>query len=368
MRKYLALLLGGAVAVTGCGGSDAKESIALADLPAKVAPAYCALVKHCNSFFYDIAYSVEDCAATFEKQYSERSFSEVQKAVTDKKANYDGVSAAACVSAIASNDCSFLDNTPIPACQQAVVGTVSDGGGCDLDAECSATSRCVITNNACPGTCSARASAGVACSTNDDCAAGLVCSNATQHCVAPAAEGDKCGGGVEVQCKVSLLCVGEDAAKMQSGTCKQPKDVFAGADGATCDIQKGPWCQDGLSCVIDSIDAGTPVEKCHPKAAAGGMCGIAIPSQCADTEYCPLTAADLGKKTFTAQCLALPAEGAACGAPISGAACGPNLRCDPDTQKCAKIRDLGETCASNELCYSGNCQNKVCVPTSACPM
>lgn len=366
MRNLLAFAVTCALVVPACGGSDTKESIALADLPAKLAPAFCALYQRCNPELYGIAFAVDDCATRLTQQLTQGTFSGVSAAVDAKRTSYDGALAAACASAVSSGSCDFLDNSPITVCEQALEGTVSDGGDCDIDEECKGTSHCAVTGGACPGKCTAAVSAGVACQRKEDCAAGLVCSDATQHCAAPAAAGQPCGGGVEVQCSATLQCLGDDATKKQAGVCKQAKDVFAGGEGDSCDIAAGPWCKDGFSCVVDGIANAKPVEKCHAKAASGGSCGLAVPNQCPASEFCPLATADLVKMTFTANCQPLLAEGATCVPARPGAQCQASLFCDASTNKCSRFRNLGESCTANDACYSTRCDAQVCVPVNAC--
>jgi hypothetical protein len=373
MQKLLAILVV-STSIVGCGGSSSSPgdsgAIALADAPGQLAQAFCAAEQACSPFAYGVAFANTDCTSVLTKQLEQASFDQIQTAVAAKTVKYDGNLARQCVTAVSTGSCSNLDNNSPDVCQQALVGTVAVGGDCNIDAECAGLSRCDISGGTCPGTCAGRASAGVACGKDSDCALGLVCSSATAHCVAPAAKGEACKGTTAGECAAGLLCVGNDDSAKREGKCMTEADTFVASEGQSCDLQKGPWCMSGLACVVDSASLAGVVATCHAIAKAGGDCGLGIPSQCPTGQSCPLQLTDIATGTYSAKCAALPAEGEACAPALGLARCATNLVCDDITAPlqpvCVTAHDLGESCNGNALCYSQHCVGKTCVPESAC--
>lgn len=371
MRKVMAVLIA-STALAACSGGNTSSSnpIPIEQIPTELAKSFCAAEQACNPFFYSVAFTVSDCVTTFSKQFQEASFNDIQAAVTAGTVKYDGNQARTCADAIAAGGCQVLDNNTPESCRLALSGSAETGADCDIDEECKGLARCDVSAGTCPGTCAPRASAGVACGKDDDCALGYVCSAVTSRCVAPAAEGEPCAGTVAEDCAAGLLCIGDDTAKKQAGTCKTAAATLTGRDGDPCDLQSGPWCADGLSCVVQSIASGALRSKCQAVATPGGSCGLGIPSDCPKGQYCPLQVADLVGGTFTATCTALPAAGDACAPKVALIRCAADLVCDDTTTPakpvCITPHDLGQTCSDDTLCYSQHCVGGACVPASSC--
>jgi hypothetical protein len=374
MRKLVAILVVSAT-FAACGGSSANsdDAIALADAPAQLAKAYCQAEQACSPFYFSIGFANTDCVASLTKQFAQATFDQIQTAIDAKTVSYDGNLARQCANAIASGSCANLNNDTPDSCQKAFTGSVATGGDCSIDQECAGLARCVFTGDTCPGKCAARASAGVACTKDGDCALGLACSSATSHCVAPSQDAEDCGGGVAADCAAGLLCVGDDASSNKAGKCMTEAEALTGKENDVCDLQAGPLCEAGLSCIIDSATAakGT-VYTCHAAAKAGGACGLGLPAQCPSGQTCPLALTDIAAGTYTANCESLPGEGQDCGSALSFARCAANLVCDDTTTPLAPVcitpHDLGESCSGDAVCYSQHCVNKTCVPESACAM
>jgi hypothetical protein len=371
MRKVSAIVLVTAW-VTACGGSSAEftgGTIAIAELPDQLATALCKAEKACSPFFYRVAFSSADCKTTVSEQLRESTFTQIQVAVDAKTVTYDGAKAESCIEAVAEGSCAVLDNHLPTVCREALAGTVAAGGDCDIDAQCTGLSRCEVTGGACPGKCAPLVTAGVACTRDGDCALGLTCSEATGHCSAPAAAGEPCKGGSGAECAAGLLCVGNDDDKQLAGSCKTEADALVGKVGESCDLQQGPWCATGLSCVVEAV-LPAAVYKCHAQAAAGGVCGLGVPSECPAGQYCPVDFGDLITGMLSASCTALPSEGEPCAPAVALTRCAGNLVCDDTTAVlapvCVTLHSLGQSCSSDTLCKSKHCVDQVCVPESIC--
>jgi len=184
----------------------------------------------------------------------------------------------------------YLEWASLPAsCQEAVVGTVAEGGACDsiLGYECVAGDYCAITNSeVCVlggATCQAFAAAGGDC-TSTQCAPGYSCQN--DLCVAQAftilGVGGDCSAS-ETVCDTGLYCNG--------GTC-----AARGAAGTSC--TSADQCLEGQRCPPSSGVCAAPLEV--GQTCKGGDCDVGL--------YCD----DSGS------CAAMPTLGATCATPASG--------------------------------------------------
>jgi hypothetical protein len=355
----------------GCGGSsdftegdDGGDGVPLAELPAEFAAAQCTLFERCLEPIFHVFFSLEECGAFYTRAAEDSGLGDLEAAVEAGTVKYDGKKAAQCLDTLANRDCEDVNQRTIDVCEDALAGTVEAGGDCELDEECTGSLICEISDQ-CPGTCVDRYVAGDPCTENDECADGLICSNATMRCIAPASDGEACGGGVEPECEGGSLCTGEDNDNAEPGTCAPLDEIVENGVGEPCTPTVGGLCEEGLSCVVDSL---TPTFTCKPMPASGGDCGIGFPENCPNGEYCAISAAELALGVFEGNCQPLPQVGEACAArPIpSQPACEAYARCDEPTGMCLGIRGLGESCSSNALCYSGNCENGGCAPVRAC--
>ncbi len=355
-----------------CSGSSSSsgDPIPLAQIPTELAKSFCAAEQACNPFLYQFAFTNTDCVALATQEFAQASYNDIQVAVNAGTVKYDGNLARSCANDIANGACAVLDNNTPDSCQKALSGSAATGAACDIDQECAGVARCDTSSGTCPGKCAPRASEGVDCGADGDCVLGAVCSPVTQKCVAPAQIGDDCGGNVAGNCAAGLLCIGDDKDNKKAGKCQTSAATLVGTDGAACDLQAGPWCAAGFSCVVQSYAAGKLTSTCQAIAAAGASCGIGIPADCPQGQYCPLDLIAIAAGKYTANCQALPAEGDACAPEIAFARCGQDLVCDTTTNPLAPVcvtpHDLGQTCSDDSLCYSQHCVGGACVPASAC--
>jgi hypothetical protein len=353
----------------GSAGSAGKAggSIPLEDTPKAYATAYCSLLERCEGFLFELVTAYEDCVTLTEERLRQAGLDALTEAVDDGRVEYHGELMQACLDAVDMRACDTLTTRGIPECEAALRGTAAEGESCELNEECEGSLICE-TDGSCPGSCVDRYAAGEECAADDDCADGLVCSKLTLHCAKPAQAGEACEGGVEVQCDAGLFCGGADAAMMQPGVCAPFSSVALGGQGAACDPGGGSLCESGLSCVLVGLESDALVWECRTPAVPGGGCGIGLPEDCADGEYCPLAVLDVLAGTVTAKCTALPAAGEPCATRPLGAlmpACSPYARCGGDG-KCSDFRDLGESCTNDDVCYSGQCSGGACEPAHAC--
>lgn len=347
------------------GEGSGTGGIALDALPDAYARAYCDVLERCFGAFYGLITAYEDCEKLSAERLRQSGLDALSAAVAAGSVEYHAGEVQGCIDATENKACSELNQRGSAACEAAVTGTRAKGEACELDEECEGSLICDV-KDACPGKCVERYAAGIACGSDDQCADGLVCSQATTHCVKPAAEGEACGGGVEAQCAAGLLCRGEDKGKLTAGTCVAAESLALGGEGDACDPATLALCRTGLSCVVTAV-APAVTWECKKPGGEGATCGVGLPEDCPAGQYCPVTTADVLAMTLEAKCAPLPQAGAACAArPFDSLpACAPYERCASDG-KCIGLRDLGESCDSNDVCYSGRCENGACEPLGAC--
>ena len=351
---------------SAAAGNPSSGGVALGDLPEAYADAYCAVLARCEGVFYDLITAYEDCSRVTAERLRQAGLDALSQAVDEGRVEYHPEKVPACLDAVRTRACDELDVRGLAECEAAVTGNAAEGEPCELNEECAGSLMCE-TGEKCPGTCVERYTAGIACTADDDCADGLVCSTVTRHCVAPAQTGEPCEGGVEAQCEAGLFCGGADAEKMQPGTCAPLSAVTLGKLGQACDPAGGKLCASGLSCVLAGMNGDALTWECQTKAASGGSCGAGLPEDCPDGEYCPLLF-EIFQGTFSSTCVPLPKAGESCATrPLDAIMprCEPYARCGADL-KCIALRDLGQSCTSDAVCYSGRCANGACEPAHAC--
>jgi hypothetical protein len=357
---------GGGAGMTGGEGGAPVTGVGLDELPDAYAAALCSVVERCGGVAYDLLTAYEDCKTLTAERLRQGGLDALAAAVDAGRVQYHPELVPACIDAIEARSCADLDQRGIDACEAAVHGTVPQGGTCELNEECEGSLICEI-KDACPGTCVERYTAGIPCASDDECADGLVCSQVTSHCVKPAGDGEACGGGVEAQCDAGYLCAGDDKSKKMPGTCVSVDSVTLGAEGDSCDPTALALCKSGLSCVLTGLTGSTLSWQCQAPGGKGAVCGLGLPEDCASGEYCPLTLVDVAAGSFASKCIALPASGERCAnRPLGGMPeCVAYARCAGDGN-CINLRNLGESCDADAVCYSGHCAGGACEPANAC--
>ncbi len=364
-RSTLGFLVAGTLAV-GCGGGDGGGggggggSVTIDELPAGFAGAMCAALDECMGALVDVFLGGNDCVTQFQNGFEDAAFQNLKDAIDAGRVVYDPAKAGDCIDAIEALGCGALGNQLPDVCEEALAGTVAEGGDCGLDQECVGDAFCDRAGDACPGTCTARSAAGAECGSDDHCQSGLVCGDSSR-CVEPAGPGETCEGASAPDCEVGLLCIGSDGDT--PGTCRGIDEVLVGDAGDACDFESGMLCREGLSCVVQGFTPGVgPELTCAAEVGAGAACRVGVPDQCPAGQYCAGT--DLMTLMFEGTCAPLPGDGEPCAGGLLGAGCAGGHACIEDT--CRLIQRNGGSCTDDGQCYSGNCEGGACVPDAAC--
>lgn len=345
----------------GCGDDDDDDAaIPMEELPAEIAAVYCGEILPCLGPLEGLFLNGADCEETFGAQFEDQQVPQWEAAIEAGTLVYHADKARACLDAFAATGCD-IPSTRTPAeCEEALEGTVALGEDCNAGLECAGVAYCHFVNQ-CPGTCEALEPAGATCVADDNCEDGLSCQGG--NCQAPGAEGDACGVGDDPDCTLGLICLGVDAEAQTSGTCQPIADVLTGADGDACDpIGGGPLCQEGLSCILDSVSPTfEPVFLCAPPVGSGAACKAGFPDPCPDDQMCD---ADPQGGQIEGTCVSLPDAGEPCVGALLGVGCAPGLSCVEGV--CTQIARIGEACTDDEGCYSDTCDGDTCAAPPAC--
>jgi hypothetical protein len=268
---------GGAGGTTGTAGTSGSIDTACASFDA-----ICQKLNTCAPALVKFNYgTVDECVKRFKISCLDAS-----------KAPDSGLTAAtisACAAALPAATCEDAIYRKVTACE--VKGGRSNGMACGTNEQCS-TGHCAQADQAC-GVCAAFVGAGAACSVDEDCEPGLLCSN-DSHCVVPGTAGGVCN--TNQPCRLGLYC--------RNGSCvngaETPGTTCEPTLTASCDLLKGIYCD-------------STVGKCANLgfAANGDPCGLVAAKfvSCAAGE-CIYPTADATQGV----CGALAGDGAACDA------------------------------------------------------
>jgi hypothetical protein len=322
MRK---LLFVAAVVASGCGGGIAAE-----DLGTELQDAFCDRYVRCG-----VVASYADCQLLFDGSFGS-SIDELLAGIDNGTIRYDEDAAQECIDAFRDASCDETTRearVESPACLDAIRGTIPDGGGCAISAQCASgdCERMACPDACCPGTCGPtrfEAPIGGPCSIDIDCAAGGYCSGTT--CAALLAIDQPCTADDE--CDYGLYCT-------DAGACADaPNQGDACPDGSCADI--------GNSCADATM-------TCVPLGGLGASCGLASGVGCQALYICDDT---------TNTCSERPGVGETC-----TFACAPGAYCDFGTQSCVADQPDGAPCLGGNECASGYCDDAgVCGPEPQC--
>jgi hypothetical protein len=352
---------------TACGGDSSEfqsTGVPIEEVPAKYAAALCQAYTACLGPLAEIYLPGEDCTRRTTDAI-EDGFGSIQAAVDAKRIKYDGTKVEDCIAEVEAKSCAGLLERQSEACNVVLVGTAAEGEDCSQNEECIGDAYCNFELS-CPGTCTALETTGGACQDDDNCASGLICSNATELCVTPAGPGEPCEGA-EPECAPGYFCKGADDDTGTSGNCRGYDEVFAAGSGDACDILANDFCDTDLSCAIDGVTADGVIEaSCTVQVGSGDACKIAVPDMCPPDEYCDVPQAM--PLMLEGTCTPRPEVGEPCGfaTPFdeTGSICEAYARCDGGN--CRALATLGETCETSDVCLSGHCEGKGCVSGDHC--
>jgi len=355
----------GLTPAVGCGDSEGGSSgPTLEETGAMLVDAYCDLFTSCMpAVFAEQYFGSGGCEARLQANLDDGELLGIQEAIDTGRVTYDGAKVDDCFAAVSALGCGIETARVFNegSCAEVFVGTVDEGGGCVVDVDCAGNNFC-DRSAGCPGTCSAPRTEGGDCEDDDDCVEGLACANDTGKCVARATEGQACGGGVQEDCALGLTCAGDDDETQTPGLCKKNEDVFAGALGDPCDLSATELCEDGLSCVVTSLDGNGATFACAEAVASGAACSLGIPDPCPTGEYCDGIDPNTGDVDGT--CTALPGVGDPCVESFGGQ-CQPGLVCGDDNH-CWGVGRIGASCSGDESCASENCAGGTCAAPATC--
>lgn len=361
-------LLAASLAIGACGGDSedgdggggsggGSAGMPLDDVLPAIVELQCNAIDSCASDLMSIYLSGMQCEDYFGRMFEDGDWPNIVKAVEDGRIVYHGDKAQACLDAWAALGCDMFTMRAPSICDETLEGTVEEGGACTLDGECKGPFFCKVEGS-CPGVCTARQGEGAACKSDDACQDGLGCDEGLDECVKPGTSGDACEQG-EPGCVLGYMCLG--AEEGTPGTCKDTSEILVGKEGEACDFEGGSFCEPGLSCVLEDWTSSGAVSNCRAQVASGGTCGIGIPSHCPAGEYCDADPQQTG--SFEGQCVALPGDGEPCAGAVFQS-CQPYHACVNDV--CRQLQRLDGSCATDDECYSGNCETGSCAATNAC--
>lgn len=291
------------VGVLGCKGGSGG-SIPPDELGEALIDALCGRFVRCGV--------IEDQAACLDLfgGQIDTSIVELENAIANGTVLYDGVATARCLDAFEQQSCDETSESvrvEPQACDDAIRGTVADGGGCFIATQC-ISRECNIPS--CPGACCegtcdptvAEAQLGESCVTAL-CAEGAFC-NGTDVCEALLAAGQPCTGdnecGYGLNCPNTNLCA--DAPNLgdpcPDGGCADLGTSCSSSMVCVAGARRGEACPVGTGCVGPSI-CNTTTRICEAPPAIGQPCQF----QCESGAFCDQT---------TNLCTADKADGAAC--------------------------------------------------------
>lgn len=364
--RYEAFLLVISASSILCGacGDDTSGGPEFEELPALLSERLCPEIESCfDARTRMIAFGEAGCAAQLQAQLEDGDFAHVKAAIEDGRVSYDASQIEPCLDSVAGVGCEFASTRVFEdgACERVFEGSVALGGDCAVDAECTGEAFCRFDAE-CPGTCTALLGPGDACEDDDQCEDGLACPDEISACTALADSGDACGGAVAAPCRADRVCVGEDEDTGAAGTCRTLTELFSLALGEPCDLDAGELCSEGLSCVVTSLQGGMAEFECQERVDSGEACSFGVPSPCPVDEYCDV---NLPAGMVDGTCEPLPRAGETC-VDVAGAPnCAPGLFCDVDN-RCHALSRLGQPCASDDGCASGECVIGSCDRPQTC--
>ena len=298
------VLWSGAFVVVACSGSTTSSTspqVSTAQACTDLATEVCNKLEACYPYAVTLTYgSVTTCIA--------RAGINCAASLTATGSTATAADVETCVQGYAATSCNeLLGNQEPAACQ--LHGTLPPGTPCGSDLQCAGSNGYCKASTATCGVCSTRMAGGGACTENEDCQPGLVCSasGTTGSCVTPGAQGAACSA--TLPCQGPLVCVNGSC-----GTAPAAGEACS-ATPDDCDGSQGYYCSAAAIC--------TQVQT----AMAGQPCGVST----SGITVCAPGTCQTAPGTTTGTCEAPAADGAACNT------------------------DTGPGCLAPAACVSGSC-------------
>lgn len=374
-------MAGGGMTMNAAGGDggvagQASAPVPLEQVPEVLAEAYCTLRQRCEGELSTNSFLMpgEDCVLLTKKRLELNGLEQLAAAVSAGRIEYHPERMQACHDAITAQECQDTANGDLPACEAAITGSAALGDSCTLSEECQGSLIC-DTHLGCPGTCAERYGEDVRCSVDADCADGFGCDFYSGACQKSVNVGEACEGNAHLQCLPGVFCAKEVEEVLRlnrpGGTCAA---IARGQPAGNCDPLRGLLCgagelQDPEHCVLESLVEGSATWTCED--GLGDTCGLALPEQCPEGQYCPIDYDALDRGVLTASCTPLPSAGEPCvRRPLLVVLlpeCAPYARCANMT--CIELGEVGAFCSDDEQCYTGYCETGrgQCARMNACP-
>jgi hypothetical protein len=334
-------------------GSSELTPVAQAEASAALADAVCEFSQRCQLLELLELVVNEPCGDFVQKQFEDGTLAALEADLATGQVQYDGLKMAACIAELSDSQCDADLEQLFSTCDSAFVGQVPQGEPCRYNQVCQDEQVCVFSD-ACPGQCAPAPAAGEACTQSTGCSDDLICHD--QICKAPLNQGSTCDDD-GVPCAAGLFC--KTNLILGSSSCGTLNTNPVGR-GQTCDLNGGPFCTSGLSCVFqDSFIPRIPEFKCLEEVSADATCFAGAPDQCPDGYFCDgLNLDDLSNLDIEGSCIALPNDGEACAESLVGEVCNRGLVCSNGL--CTPRARISGACTSDAACYSDTCSNDIC--------
>lgn len=343
---------------SGCDDGSGKKapSLSLEEVENAYYDLFCQKIESCeyNAFFSILIHDHQDCVDFLDSQKGDDvGVDDLVAAAQAGVLTYDGEAAYACLDAMRELSCAAFGKAEPPACRDAFVGAVADGGDCHLNEEC--LSGYCDTSSQCPGVCRPAVPANGNCETSEECGFGAKC--VLGKCAvftAPIAAGADCDPD-EDWCDTGLFCH-PDSQKCTARL----------AIGANCDDIHPMECAQGSLC----LGIGQDQKKCVALTVvetAGEVCDYNAGKICA--AYNDLACAIDDFQAFTGTCQVSKKLGEVCFDSTARVLtlCDPtaDLYCDlsggfQTDGRCTAKKPGGQACNDGEQCLSGVCDQNVC--------
>jgi hypothetical protein len=229
---------GGAGSGGGGAGGAGDPSAACASFSA-----FCQKLNDCAPLLVKLEYgTMDECTTRFTISCKD--------AVKAPDSGLTAATITACASALPGATCEDAIYRKVTACQ--IKGGRANGMACGTNEQCG-TGYCAQSDQAC-GVCTALVNAGDACSVDDDCQPGLLCSN-DSHCIVPGLAGAICNDNQP--CKFGLYC--------KAGSCVNTSETPGGNCNMdlqeSCDVAKGIYC-DGTAAKCANVGFAQNGDPC----------------------------------------------------------------------------------------------------------